>query len=185
MRRDVRALDSQPAPAHGGGRSAFSLAGMTAAEVIQMIEDAWRDVPYPGDEKIFTPDSYDDEDIVSYFGRTTWRDHAPAKLRAHSSAFTFFTPEAFHYWLPAFVIAAIQDPDEADVVVDRIPGSVSDSYAPERWPLFTQAQREALAAYFRFQIGKFPESAEEERKALAILETANKSLQATAAPPGS
>lgn len=158
---------------------------MTAAEVIQMIEDAWRDVPYPGDEKIFTPESYDDEDIVKYFGGTTWRDHTPARLRAHSSAFTFFTPEAFHYWLPAFMIAAVNDPGEADVVVDYVAWSVSDHYAPARWPLFTQTQRGAVAAYFRFQIEKFPEAAEHERKALAILEAALNSLQATAAPPGS
>jgi len=145
---------------------------MNVAEVIRSIESAWRDVAYPGDNKIFTPDSHDDEDIVNYFRGTTWRGHEPAKLRAHSSAFTFFTPEAFHYWLPAFMIAAIENPEEADVIVDYIPWSISNRYASRRWPLFSQIQRQAVAAYLLFQIEKFPHGANDERKALGILEKA-------------
>ena len=146
---------------------------MNATEVIRSIENPWRDVEYPGDSKIFTPDSCNDEDIVRYFRGTTWRGHAPAELRAHSSAFTFFTPEAFHYWLPAFMIAAIQSPEEADVVVDLIPWSVSNRYAAQRWPLFSRIQRQAVAAYLQFQIEKFPAGADDERKALGILENAD------------
>jgi hypothetical protein len=145
---------------------------MNTAVIIRQIEEAWRDALYPGDDNIFTPDSYDDEDIVNYFRGTTWRGHDPVKLRAHSSAFTFFTPEAFHYWLPAFIIAAVKDPEEADVIVDYIPRSVSDGYASQRWPLFSQVQRQAVAAYLRFQIEKFTDGVEDERKALSILEQA-------------
>jgi len=145
---------------------------MTAAEVIGLIEDAWREVPYPGDDKIFTPDSYDDEDIVNYFAGTTWRGHSPVDLRCHSSAFTFFTPQAFHYWLPAFMIAAIQNPAEADVICDFIPRSVYNDYAPQRWQLFSPAQRRAVAAYLRFQIERFPDGVDDERTALGILEQA-------------
>jgi hypothetical protein len=143
---------------------------MNAQEIIQLIEDAWRGVPYPGDGKIFTPDSCDDEDIVKFFGGTTWRGHSPVNLRAHSSAFTFFTPEAFHYWLPAFMIAAIQSPEEADVILEHISWSLGDCHASKRWPLFSSAQRQAVAEYFRFQIERFDDNAEDERKALAILE---------------
>lgn len=142
---------------------------MNASEIIQLIEDAWHAVPYPGDDKIFTPDSYDDEDIVNYFSGTTWRGHSPANLRAHSSAFTFFTPEAFHYWLPAFMIAAIQSPEEADVILGYIARSLDGSYAPKRWPLFSSAQRDAVAGYFRFQIERFGDNVEDEWKALGIL----------------
>jgi hypothetical protein len=143
---------------------------MNASEIIQLIEDAWCMVPYPGNDKIFTADSYDDEDIVSYFGQTTWRGHSPANLRAHSSAFAFFTSEAFHYWLPAFMIAAIESPEEADVILERISWSLGDCYASERWPLFSSAQRRAVGAYFRFQIERLGGNAEDERKALSKLE---------------
>jgi len=144
---------------------------MIKAAVIRQIEDAWADAPYPGDENIFTPDSYDDEDIGNYFHGTTWRGHDPVALRAHGSAFTFFTPAAFHYWLPAFMLAAIENPDAADVILDQIPRSVSNQYASKRWPLFTEPQRNAVAAYLRFQIEAFGDGAEDDRKALAILES--------------
>ena len=142
---------------------------MDAAVVIEGIRQAWRDVAYPGDDHISRPDSYDDEGIANYFRGTTWRGHDPMKLRGHSSAFTFFTPEAFHYWLPAFMIAAIQNPEEADVILARIADSICDCN-PQRWRLFTHAQRLAVAAYLRFQIEKFGNGAEDERKALLGLE---------------
>lgn len=145
---------------------------MIATEVIRSIEDAWHGVPYPGDDNIFTPDSYDDEDIINYFRRTTWCGHDPVRLREHSSAFTFFSPQAFHFWLPAFLIAAIQNPAEADVIVDHIPWSVSDVSAAQRWRLFSEAQRRAVADYFRFQIASHPDEAADERKALGVLEGA-------------
>lgn len=142
---------------------------MDASEVIRVIEEAWQEVPYPGDDKIFTPHSYDDEDIANYFAGTTWHGHRPEDLRAHSSAFTFFTPEAFHYWLPAFMIAAIESPEEADVICEHIPRSVHNRYAVERWRLFSPAQRQAVAGYLRFQIERFPDGVLDERRALKAL----------------
>lgn len=143
---------------------------MNAAEIIRRIEDAWCEVPYPGDDDIFTLGSYDDEDITNYFYGTTWRGHKPADLRAHSSAFTFFAPAAFHFWLPAFMIAAIEDPVEADVIVDYIPDSLSGNLASERWALFSTSQRQAVAAYLWFQIERFSDGVDAERRALLVLE---------------
>lgn len=95
---------------------------------IEKIEMAWQDVAYPGDENIFTPHSYDDEDITEYFSGTTWKGHSIAELRAHCGAISvFFTPVAYHYWLPAYLIAAIEDPEELDVCLI----SLVDSFRPE------------------------------------------------------
>jgi hypothetical protein len=143
---------------------------MDPATVIAQIHEAWREVPYPGDDKIFTPDSYDDEDIGNYFAGTTWRGHSVVGLRSHSSAFSFFTAEAFHYWLPAFMIAAIESPEEADVLLESIAWSVRGREAPRRWLLFSHAQQQAVIAYLKFQIERFPETSDDERKALTILE---------------
>jgi len=146
------------------------LLAMTASEVISQIEAAWRDVPYPGDDHISTPASVDDDGITAYFRGTTWRDHQPADLRAQSSAFSFFAPEAFHYWLPAFIIAAIEDPGAADVVVQRIPWSLTDGRPSVQLSLFSPAQREAVVAYLRFQIERFGDDSWDEREALRVLQ---------------
>jgi hypothetical protein len=61
-------------------RAELLLSSMNATEVIGAIEDAWREVPYPGDKKIFRPDSYDDGDILNYFAGTTWRGAVGAIL---------------------------------------------------------------------------------------------------------
>jgi hypothetical protein len=145
---------------------------MTATEVIRLIEDAWREVPYPGDDKIVPPDSHEFDDIENYFRGTTWRDHSPVDLRCHSAAFSFFTPEAFHYWLPAYMIAEITCPEEADVIGEYIAWALSDHRGGKAWPLFSRDQREAVAAYLRFQIETFKDAADHERKALSILERA-------------
>ncbi len=75
-------------------------------DLISKIENAWGSVKYPGDKKIFTPDSYDNEGITDYFAGTTWKGHSIENLRRHSAAISsFFTPIAWHYWLPAYLIA--------------------------------------------------------------------------------
>lgn len=96
------------------------------SDIIIRIREAWIEVPYPGDDKIFIPNSYDDEGITDYFQGTTWEHHRVEDLRAHSSAIsTFFTAEAYHYWIAAFLIAAVLDPEELSQGVDAIVSSLS------------------------------------------------------------
>lgn len=122
--------------------------------LIAAIEAAWSGSPYPGDAHIFTPHSYDDEGITDYFRGTTWQGHSAAQLRRMSAAISsFFAPRAFHYWLPAFLIAAIQAPDELSQGVDALlfalsPQGPQDRRAElaERLDLLTEAQLEATIA---------------------------------------
>ena len=146
---------------------------MNPSDVMSRIERAWAGVSRPRTDRIFTPASFDDEGIVNYFGGTTWKGHRAADLRAHSSAFTFFTPVAWHYWLPAFVEAALMEPGEADVCVKRIAESIYDCYAEERVPLLTAEQREALCDYFEYQIALLGDRwSDAEQRALSRLRDA-------------
>ena len=86
---------------------------MDERELIAQIEAAWAAVPYPGDAQIVAPDCLDDEGIRDYFRVTSWRGHTVDELRAHSAALSaFFTPAAWHYWLPAYLLAAVEPPRE-------------------------------------------------------------------------
>jgi hypothetical protein len=156
---------------------------MDADELVRLIEAAWRDVPYPGDGHIIHPGPPDIDDIVDYFAGTTWRGHDATDLRCHSAAFSYFTPEAFHYWLPAFMIAAVRDPRSADVILDNIPSVVAPEHPydwrerdreHDTWRRFTQPQRDAVAAYLRYQIEQnaaYDDPSAAEREALKRLET--------------
>lgn len=122
-----------------------------ADQLVTAIEAAWAGSRYPGDANIFTPHSYDDEGITEYFRGTTWQDHSAVQLRRMSSAISsFFAPEAFHYWLPAFLIAAIREPEELSQGVDALLFALSpdDPQArrgelAERLSLLTRGQLEA------------------------------------------
>jgi hypothetical protein len=70
------------------------------------------------------------------------------------------------------MIAAIQNPAEADVICKYIPRSLNNSYSLERLSLFSPEQKRSVVAYLRFQIEKFPDLTLDERTALAILEQA-------------
>jgi len=95
-------------------------------KLIEKIKLAWNEVEYPGDDNIFVKDSYDDEGITDYFKGTTWLGHSVQELRAHETAISiFFTCPAYHYWLPAYLIAAIQDPEELSQGIDAIVNSLT------------------------------------------------------------
>ncbi len=132
--------------------------------IVEKIRLAWEGVPYPGDSNIFTPLSYDDEDITDYFRGTTWEGHGVESLRGHSSAIsTFFTPLAFHYWLPAYLVAAIEDPGELDTGLDSLisslfperDGSPSHEEQQERIALLTNEQKLAVIATLESIIHKW------------------------------
>ena len=135
-----------------------------AESIVEKIKLAWDGVPYPGDSNIFTPHSYDDEDITDYFRGTTWEGHSAESLRMHSSAIsTFFTPIAFHYWLPAYLVAAIEDPEELDVGLDSLisslfperDGSSFQAEQQERFALLTNEQKLAVISTLEFIIKKW------------------------------
>ncbi len=128
--------------------------------LIQEIEDAWAAVAYPGDTNIITPMSYDDEGITRYFSGTTWKGHATCDLRVHASAISvFFTPAAYQYWLPAYLIAAVNEPEELSQGIDSILFSIDPATTKgagtcdERLTVLTSTQRRTLLHVLEFVLG--------------------------------
>jgi len=100
------------------------------AGLIARIRRAWADATRPNASAISVP-TYDDEGVSAYFAGKTWEGHSASTLRKLDFATSVFTDEAFAYYLPAYLIAAIQDPDALDVVADFILYSLA---RPERGP---------------------------------------------------
>jgi hypothetical protein len=110
-------------------------------QLVERIRRVWADVPYPGDKNIFTPDSYDDEGITEYFAGTNWEGHSVENLRTRCSAIsTFFTSAAYQYWLAAYLIAAVESPDELSQGIDSLVFSVAPSGKPN-WHKTEQQHR--------------------------------------------
>ena len=137
---------------------------MDLEQLIAEIFDAWRDVAYPGDDNILLQDAYGEEDIADYLRGRDQSGHQPADLRACSAGFTFFTPSAWHYWLPSFMVANLQYSEESDVCVERLAHSLYDDYASSRLGLLSETQRKALIRYLRYRLAQ-PDTTAEEKTA--------------------
>ncbi len=147
---------------------------MQINELRNVIMEAFQTNPYPGDDFDKISATTVDEDIVECFRGSTWAGHLIADLRKHHVALTFFTIEAFRYWLPAFMLAELEDPDEADIIAEHIAWNLSDQeYGPDRLSTFSQYELMAVSAFLRFCEDIYEKSENRElgfRKAASVVE---------------
>lgn len=72
--------------------------------VAQKIDDAFADVPYPGDDHICKKGS-DGAELTKALRGVHWRDLEIATIASHHVDMPLLTPEAFRFYLPAFMLA--------------------------------------------------------------------------------
>ena len=119
--------------------------------LIAEIRAVFADVPYPGDDNITSTTYPWDEGVSDYFRGTTQEGHSAKDLRCHKEALSFFLPEAYHYYLPAFIVAVLEDSEAAD----NIYGSLICDFNSRRRtkeiiPRLSVAQRQAMIKYFEY-----------------------------------
>jgi hypothetical protein len=88
----------------------------------QAIEAAFADVSYPGDSNI-TKCPYNCAEctrVALYFKGKGQDGHAEEDLRANHVALSLFTPEAFHYFLPSFMLMSLNSYEKGDIIPDAI-----------------------------------------------------------------
>jgi len=121
---------------------------MSKDDVRAQIETAFADTPSPGDGFDDISATKQDEGIVDYFRCTTWRGHRVQDLRHHEAALSFFTEKAFRYWLPAFMLAELENPEAADVIAGGIAFHLTPANnADAKLRQFTPDELEAIAAF--------------------------------------
>ena len=132
---------------------------MPKEEVAGQIEAAFADTPSPGTEyDDISATKYDDEGIVDYFRGKTWRGHRVQDLRRHSAALSFFTTKAYRYWLPAFMLAELEHPVEADIIGESIAFDFTKSEgADARLGQFAPDELGAIAAFFDECASRYPD----------------------------
>jgi hypothetical protein len=120
----------------------------------QTIAKAFADVPYPGDDNITRCPYHCAEcgRIAEYFRGREWTGQTAEELRKYHVALSLFTPEAFHYFLPAFLLASLDSYEKGDVIPDSI--RFHFEYAHEcqghftvRMSKLSADQRKAIIAY--------------------------------------
>lgn len=132
-----------------GVRAADASAAMKR-KLQDLIRAAFADERYPGDAAVdcFWPETTD------YFRGRHWSGNTVRDLRYHSEALSYLPPAGFRFFLPAFMLAELEDPEEADVIAGSIAFHLNprdnDSFARERAALLSGAQRKAVVAFFDY-----------------------------------
>jgi hypothetical protein len=113
-------------------------------ELIARIEEAFKDVPYPGDEELRHghPDSVDD-----FIGRH-WKDLPFDFMFPNREALWSFSAEGFHFYLPAFLIVMLKHPGKMDTLSDVLFGQLlpheRSGYTMLKAELFSKAQAQVI-----------------------------------------
>lgn len=106
------------------------MSGLTDSQLLQEIEDAFSNTSYPGDDNLV----YDNTDLYAdvadtktdFLGRH-WKELSIDTINRHRDDLPFFTPEAFHFYLPAFLIASISYPI---ALIDVLPENLISCLVP-------------------------------------------------------
>jgi len=123
------------------------------AELINKIESAFKNTPKP--TGILSRNSSEDAP-ANYFSGMSWQGHKTTDLHLHFDAFYEFEPEAFRYYLSAFMLADISDPIDADIIGEAIVSFftpranarlIDKEYINKRIALFTQQELAAIVAF--------------------------------------
>ena len=146
-----------------------------ASEIATIIRVAFADVPYPGDANLRGSSEGDEPFLLEkeFVGRDDWQaldpkflDQAPERL---SSALSFFSDDAFRFYLPAYLIADLEKKLESADPVFHLCHGLDDAssneainprrygtetwfeYAADRFSLFSKKQAIAIVAYLKFK----------------------------------
>ena len=126
---------------------------MKSKEVASLIEAAFADIPIPSGQITYLGD---DEGAQEYFCGTHWSSHTTKSLRSHDAALHFFMPEAWRYYLPAYMMAVLNDPEEADILSEYIVWQFSQNPMDtndftEKLGLLTAPQKSAILAFISYE----------------------------------
>ncbi len=138
-----------------------------AAELKRVIEAAFKDIPYPGDHNI-TDEDYclDDKEVADALRGRHWREVSVDYIAEHPflrSTLVFLNPAALRFYLPAFMIAIIDDYIEADVLSGFLLRELTpDSHKPssefvEKFGSLTSEQSHAVRLYLEYMLEEHPE----------------------------
>jgi hypothetical protein len=128
------------------------------------IEDAFKEVPYPGDSHIVGHECTECWETQQRFRRKHWNELSVDKLFGHSGALALLTPEAFQFYLPAYLIACANDPRGADFILNEVLCMFASpehsrliEYHNARIESLTESQKDAARAFVIYIQNRFEE----------------------------
>ncbi len=140
---------------------------MDREELKLMIKNAFAPVPSPGLADVADSHHCDEcRGVVAAFQHTTWQTISPALIDANYDKLPLLFPNAYHHFLPAFLLRSLDAPGELTweyTFYTLTPKNVSANpkevmqqrWDDERTKLFNSAQLNCIIAYLEFQSTEF------------------------------
>lgn len=136
---------------------------MTKKMPMATIKAEFCDVKYPGDENIMPEANELEQEVVEYLKLANRQGYSEEKLRYFHDDLVTLTPEAFHYFLSAYLLAELES--EGGVIGQclaywfaeprssgsPLKGMTAGEWRDARLRLFSLRQREALIEFFRYE----------------------------------
>ncbi len=122
------------------------------ASLLRKLEEAFPAVPLISADLVTTDPGYLDLERMGLkrkFGGRLWTSLSFEDLQGEAGCFGFLTPEAFRYYLPAFIRFTLLDPVRADLIVDAI---LSSFASPDQRDYFQRRLPDYLATLKRLGI---------------------------------
>ena len=135
---------------------------MTKETLITEITAAFSDVDYPGDEHIIRSANPLERAAVEYLKVSSRQGYSEEKLRYHHDDMGILTPEAFHYFLAAYLLAELEKENgiiggyivywfsQPRMSGSPMKGMTAGEWMDERLALFSPRQRQALVEFLTF-----------------------------------
>jgi hypothetical protein len=124
---------------------------------VREVETAFREIAYPGDERLLHPKLLDDHeiDIRPLRGYTSWRSVPDPVLELENAGLGALSAAAFQFFLPAYMQWTLKHFSSSDAfTVDSTiyalaPHGSTREFSISKYALFTPAQASAVVAFLR------------------------------------
>ena len=130
-------------------------------KIVEMIHAAFGDVLRDGGVSLYQAEALDDYAEEAEFKaaerkdpEVRWQDISSEKIGKFHMSLVFFDDKGFRFYLPAFMIYALDsfDPTHGNMDADGVLFATSDphGYHKENFEILTPSQMEAVAAFLKF-----------------------------------
>jgi hypothetical protein len=135
-------------------------------QLTEQIERAFADVLYPGDDRIVAnPSDLESSMLRDRFKGKHWSTLSLKTLMDERSGLPLLTPEAFRFFLPAYLHVSVVRPNEVDVipenVVSRLTPPAQEGESAEWFRAvvsgFTPGQKQVIRAFMRYWFDQIPQ----------------------------
>jgi len=131
-----------------------------ADALLRRIQEAFPVQPLPSPDRVALHDCRECSELRDAFARRVWTELDSSVLEAHADNIALLSPDAFFYYVPAFMSEAVRSPEEPGVGASNAldfsvqalcdPGLPEDEWWSQRVARLLPSQRQVVASFLEW-----------------------------------